>query len=148
MALVCGSVPMAEDAVQEALARAWERSERGEHIGSLPAWVATVARNLVFDRFRRLRVERRVRRELAEHPQGRAPLIAVEDRADLAMALASMPRRQREVTVFRYVLDMDVAEVAHALGIPEGTVKSTLHRARRSLAEALTEHEEVEDVQG
>jgi len=50
MTLVCGSMPAAEDAVQEALARAWERSERGQDIGSLPAWVTTVARNLLRDR--------------------------------------------------------------------------------------------------
>lgn len=44
--LISGSRPAAEDAVQEALARAWERSERGEHIESLQAWVTTVAMNL------------------------------------------------------------------------------------------------------
>src|SRR4029077_2215268 len=44
--LVCGSLPTAEDAVQEAMARAWERGERGEQIDRLPAWVTTVALNL------------------------------------------------------------------------------------------------------
>ena len=39
VALISGSRAAAEDAVQEALARAWERSERGEQIESLPAWV-------------------------------------------------------------------------------------------------------------
>jgi RNA polymerase sigma-70 factor (ECF subfamily) len=66
---------------------------------------------------------------------------AAEWRTDLARALAALPRRQREVAVFRYFLDLDVAEVAALLGIPEGTVKSALHRARRSLAEALGEHD-------
>lgn len=66
MRLVSGNLPAAEDAVQEALARAWERSERGQRIESLTAFVATTARNLLRDRFRRLLVERRARRELAE----------------------------------------------------------------------------------
>jgi RNA polymerase sigma-70 factor (ECF subfamily) len=41
------------------------------------------------------------------------------------------------VAVYHYVLDLDVLEIAALLGIPEGTVKSALHRARRSLAAAL-----------
>ena len=43
VALASGSYPVAEDAVQEALVRAWMRSERGERLESLPAWVAAVA---------------------------------------------------------------------------------------------------------
>ncbi len=139
MALVCGSFPAAEDAVQEALGRAWELGQRGRHIESLTAWVTVAARNLLRDRFRRLRVERRTR--LSRPAEGPGPE-AVERRADLARALAELPRRQREVAVFRYYLDMEVAEVAAALGIPEGTAKSALHRARRSLAAALGEDDE------
>lgn len=41
------------------------------------------------------------------------------------------------MAVYHYVLDLDVLEIAALLGIPEGTVKSALHRARRSLAAAL-----------
>ena len=61
VALVSGSRAAAEDAVQEALARAWERSERGERIESLPAWVTRVAMNLSKSRLRRLRAERGAR---------------------------------------------------------------------------------------
>ena len=50
VALASGSRPAAEDAVQEALLRAWERSEKGEDIESLNAWVTTVALNLVEER--------------------------------------------------------------------------------------------------
>ena len=42
VALVCGSVATAEDSVQEALARAWQRLEHGDGIDRLPAWVTTV----------------------------------------------------------------------------------------------------------
>jgi RNA polymerase sigma-70 factor, ECF subfamily len=137
MALVCGSLPVAEDAVQEAIARAWERSERGHPISSLPAFVAAVAHNLVRDRFRRLRVERRARRELADRARAGSTLSRVDERTDLVRALAALPARQREVAVYHYLLDWDVVEIAHLLGIPDGTVKSALFRARRSLAQAL-----------
>lgn len=143
MALVGGSFAAAEDAVQEALGRAWEAAERGRHIESLTAWVTVVARNLLRDRFRRLRVERRARGRMHAGPEGPGPE-AVERRTDLSRALAGLPRRQREVAVFRYYLDLEVSEIAAALGIPEGTVKSGLHRARRSLARALGEDDDAE----
>jgi RNA polymerase sigma-70 factor (ECF subfamily) len=148
VALVSGSRAVAEDAVQEALARAWERSERGDRIVSLKAWVITVSMNLARSGLRRLRAERRARERLPSGasavPSDHAELV------DLRGALMALPRRQREATVLRYYLDLDVAEVAAALRISEGTAKTTLHRARRSLATALhTEDEqEVDPVAG
>jgi RNA polymerase sigma-70 factor, ECF subfamily len=144
LALVCGSFAQAEDAVQEALARAWERTERGQHIESPRAWVTAVATNLLRDGFRRVLAERRARRRLGWPPEGAGPnddsgLTGAESRVDIRAALAQLPRRQKEVAVFRYYLDLDVGQVAAILGIPEGTAKSALHRARRSLAAALGE---------
>jgi RNA polymerase sigma-70 factor (ECF subfamily) len=149
VALVCGSRAVAEDAVEEALARAWERSERGERIENLPAWVAKVALNDVRSGFRRLLVERRVRARLVEADP--TPRVAQTDEAiDLSRALERLPQRQREATVLRYYLDMDVRQVAAALGIKEGTAKTTLHRARSALATALGESvvDEVTDRAG
>ncbi|MBI4260111.1 MAG: sigma-70 family RNA polymerase sigma factor [Actinobacteria bacterium] len=150
LALVCGSLPAAEDAVQEALARAWERSERGQHIESAEAWVTAVATNLLRDGFRRVLAERRARARLGAGlaEAGEGGVGSAAGRLDLTRALAALPRRQREVAVFRYYLDLDVAEIARVLGIPEGTAKSALHRARRSLAAALgeTDGEDAEEV--
>jgi hypothetical protein len=55
-------------------------------------------------------------------------------------------RGDSEVAVFHYYLDLEMVEIASLMRIPEGTVKSTLHRARRSLAEALGEDEETLEV--
>ena len=142
LALTCDSRALAEDAVQEALVRAWERSERGEEIRSIDAWVSVVATNLVRSRFRRLRVERRERSRRAHDAHAGSSVgwpagEAAEDRLQVVRALAALPRRQREATVLRYYLDLDVAEVARALGVSEGTAKTTLHRARVALAAAL-----------
>lgn len=151
VALVAGSRPAAEDAVQEALARAWERSERGEEIESLTAWVTVVSLNLARSRLRRMVAERRARERMGSRvgTAARGPSDAGE-RIDVLRALASLPRRQREATVLRYYLGMNVAEVASALGIHEGTAKTTLFRARRALAAALGERdmEEAEDRAG
>jgi len=142
VALVCGSRPAAEDAVQEALLKAWERSEKGDEIQSLEGWVTTVALNLTRSGLRRIRSERRARARLGTSGVGEPPTI---DRIDVDRALATLPRRQREVAVLRYYLQLDTREVASVLGLNEGTVKSTLFRARAALAVALGIDEEAND---
>jgi RNA polymerase sigma-70 factor (ECF subfamily) len=147
VALASGSYPAAEDAVQEALVRAWMRSERGEQLDSLPAWVVTVALNQTRSGWRRAMAERRARRRIPESSGGAAPS---EEHVDVTRALETLPRRQREVAVLRYLLEMSTAEVAATLGITEGTVKSSLARARAHLAETLAVHatEVTNDVEG
>jgi RNA polymerase sigma-70 factor (ECF subfamily) len=137
IAMTAGSRDVAEDAVQEALARAWERSARGLEIGSLPAWVTTVALNLSRSRYRRMRIESRAIDVLSRAEPERAG--DPDDRVVIAQALRSLPRRQREVTVLRYYLGLDVAEIADALGVSDGTVKTSLHRARAAMAARLGE---------
>ena len=144
VALVSASRSWAEDAVQEAMVRAWERSEKGEHIESLTAWVTRAALNLTRSRFRRLLVERRSAAALVPQEAATGELV------DLRRALMKLPRRQREATVLRYYLDLDVREVADVLGVSEGTAKTQLHRARKALADALGEQEleEANEIAG
>jgi len=73
VALVCGSRAAAEDAVQEALLRAWERSEKGDEIRSLEGWVTTVALNLARSGLRRIRSERAARARLHTSGVGEPP---------------------------------------------------------------------------
>lgn len=133
--MVCGSFPAAEDAVQEALLRAWTRSSRGEEIERLGAWVVTVALNLSRGGLRRRIAERRARERVGSaresHPEPSG------DPVDVHRALASLPRRQREVAVLRYLLDMDTKEVARVLRVSDGTVKNSLSKARAALAAQL-----------
>ena len=136
VALVCGDRSRAEDAVQEALAKAWlQRS----HIDSLTAWVTRVALNDVRSRFRRLGAERRAYDRLSAQA-GQDPLTvdqqAVFDRR-LLDALAGLANRQRAAVVLHYLLDQSVDEVARTLGVHPGTVKTSLHRARAALRQAL-----------
>jgi RNA polymerase sigma factor (sigma-70 family) len=89
--------------------------------------------------------ERRARERLAAavntgSDQGPAP-----DRIDVVAALGRLPRRQREATVLRYYMRMDVAEIALALGVSDGTVKSALYRARATLARELDEEADEEE---
>ena len=144
VALITGSRAAAEDAVQEALARAWERSERGDRIESLPAWVTRVSVNLSKSRLRRMRVEAR-HREISDHEVPDEGGSASDARIDVTRALSDLPQRQREVTVLRYYLGLNVAEIADTLELHEGTVKTSLSRARAALAAALGEPVEEEN---
>jgi RNA polymerase sigma-70 factor (ECF subfamily) len=108
-------------------------------VESLPAWVAAVALNQTRSSWRRAMVERRARRRSTERSVPTAT--PSEEHLDVARALETLPRRQREVAVLRYLLEMSTAEVAATLGITEGTVKSSLSRARAHLVEALAVHD-------
>lgn len=136
MTAISGSRPAAEDVVQEALVRAWQRAEAGGEIDSLAAWVTSVALNLGRNRLRRIRAELRATDRLGER-SAHATAGPDPDRVDVANALKRLPRRQREAIVLRYYLDLSVAEIGHVMTAPTGTVKSLLFRARASLADAL-----------
>ena len=62
------------------------------------------------------------------------------DYSSLYEAIERLPEKYRLVVILFYFEDMDVAATAHAMGIPEGTVKSRLSKARKLLKEVL-EHE-------
>lgn len=128
-----GDRAAAEDAAQEALARAFVRWSRvADH--ALP-WVVRVATNLGIDEARR-RVPRRG--VLVDD----VPVDGdVDRRLDLVRALARLPKRQREVVALRYLADLDDAAVARTLGISTGAVKQ--HAARGLAALRLDASMEV-----
>jgi RNA polymerase sigma-70 factor (ECF subfamily) len=141
LTLVTGDGDVARDAVDEACARAWEQVRRGKKIDSIAAWVRVVALNVARGRFRRAVTERRAREQLAHL----LPTTATTDvglAVDVARALAVLPRRQREVVVMHYFLDIAVDDIAAQLGVTSGTVKTSLHRARAALAAVLDDSNE------
>lgn len=134
VALLVGGVDRAEDAVQEALVKAWTTTDE---IRNLPGWVVQVALNEVRGTARRRKAEaraiNRLTPTLSAVSDGPAP-----DRLIVATALDALPARQRDVAVLFYTLDLPVQQIADALGISAGTVKTSLSRARTALAAALS----------
>jgi len=135
-----GDPQRAADIVQETLLRAWQRDVRDDDRGSVRAWLYTVARHLVVDEAR----SARARHELAAADPG--PAEAEPDRVDALFdallvgdALASLTAEHRAVVVRAYYLRLSVAEIADALDLPPGTVKSRLHYGLRALRLALQE---------
>ena len=70
--------------------------------------------------------------ELMAAPTTQSPQAGLED---LRVVLAAVPEIHREVLLMRYVDDMSLEEIAMALSIPLGTVKSRIHNALKMLAE-------------
>jgi RNA polymerase sigma-70 factor (ECF subfamily) len=122
----------AEDATQEAFARALERWDRLRGHDWVGGWVMRTAMNCI--RRVRGRDGRRSSSSDAAVADPAAPSVDVEGRADLWNAVARLPRRQREATVLFYALDLPVEEVAAAMGCSEGAVKAHLFKARAALA--------------
>ena len=124
---ITGSQDESSDIAQETMARAacrWAKLDRPRE-----PWIATVASNLALTYWRR---QHRVEKAGAESRPGETDAFRVE-RVDLVRALRSLPRRQRQVVVLRYLADRPEAEVAAALGCSEGSVKSAASRGLAAL---------------
>ena len=127
-----------EDIAADTFVVAFQRRRRYDvqHRDAAP-WLLGIATNLV----RRVhRDERRRLRTLAalhaERPPA-APESADGSPSEIAHVLLRLHRRDRDVLLLHAIEDLSYAEIAAALGIPEGTVRSRLNRARRILKEAL-----------
>jgi RNA polymerase sigma-70 factor (ECF subfamily) len=131
--LVTGELHDAEDAVQEALTRAAARWARLREYEVPEAWVRRVAMNLARDGFRRAR--RRLAVAVRLRPADADP--PTLDGLAVTAALRALPLAQRKAVVLHHLLDLPVDRVAVELGVPVGTVKSRLARARRALAASL-----------
>jgi RNA polymerase sigma-70 factor (ECF subfamily) len=132
---VSGDRAEAEEAVQDAFVRLIGKWPEVSRYDDPEAWVRKVALGFVSNRRRKT-----VNGIKAAFRHGPAPDVPAPsgDAVDLRRALAALPTRQREVVVLQD-LGLDVAGIARHLGVPEGTVKSRLSRARSILAPLLRE---------
>lgn len=122
----------AEDIAQDALLRAWRRRSTLRHADRRNQWLAAIVRNEAFRQHARVRPDPRSTIELQEGAEDERVLATVE-LADLHAALERMSDRDREILGMRYAEDLTHPVIARRLGIPEGTVKVRLHRAREKL---------------
>jgi RNA polymerase sigma-70 factor (ECF subfamily) len=133
---IVGEIGDAEDVVQEALARAAARWQRIGAYDDPEGWVRRVALNRARNNLRR---SRRALAALARvGPVADVPELS-PDATAVAAAMRRLPLRSREVLVPYYVVQLSVEETARQVGIPSGTVKSRLARARTALARELGE---------
>jgi RNA polymerase sigma-70 factor (ECF subfamily) len=122
----------AEDIAQDALLRAWRRRSTLRDSERRNQWLATIVRNEAFRQHARVRPDPTSSIEFSEGAEDERVLAAVE-LADLHAALDLLGERDRRLLEMKYEEDLTQGMIARRLGIPEGTVKVRLHRARNRL---------------
>ncbi|GAB3969386.1 SigE family RNA polymerase sigma factor [Plantactinospora veratri] len=143
--LLTGDLGEAQDAVQEAYIRAWQRWSRVRGYADPEAWVRVVAARVAISRWRSLRSRSRAYLRHGLPPDTPAP---GTETIEVVAALRRLPEEQRTAIALYYLLGLPVAEVARETGAPVGTVKARLARGRAALAGLLTvvDLEEVADA--
>jgi RNA polymerase sigma-70 factor (ECF subfamily) len=132
---------LAEDAAQESLLRIWRALARYDRRASLSTWIYAITRNRCLTA-----IDRRRAAGIASDADGRhraadaaAPAPAeIDDQAALLRELVdALPERYRRAVTLYYFEERSITEAALMLGVPEGTLKTNLFRARSLLLERM-----------
>ena len=125
--LMTGDKVEADDLVQDAFARVWQRWDRVREMDDRVGYLYRTAMNAFRSRWRRLAVERRHRSTTARSSD---PIEGAIDRQAVLAALRAVPPRQRLALVLTDFLDRTPAEAAAVLGVQEATARSLASQAR------------------
>ncbi len=138
--LLVGDRASAEDIVQDAFLGLFRRWERLTDTSTPLAYLRVSVLNGCRTALRRRSRARSVG-NLTERPADSAEAVALlsEEQRAVAGALRRLPERQREALLLRYYLDLSEAEIATAMGISRGTVKSATSRALATVGRTLRE---------
>jgi RNA polymerase sigma-70 factor (ECF subfamily) len=132
----------AEDLTQEIFIKVFRKLKSFDRRANFQTWLISISRNLCIDRYRSVRQERATidrnvdAAELAPIAVSPHPILGVEqrDRVDLLReALSVLPESLRAAVIMRDLQEMSYSEIAEALDLPEGTVKSRINRGRSEL---------------
>ena len=133
----------AEDATQEAIARAWSSWKTLRDPDRFDAWFDRILVNVCRNRMRHVRTIRVVALDNAHEMPAADSHGSTMARLTLEPAFARLNPEQRIIVVLRFWRDLPVEEIAERLSVPEGTVKSRLHYALKALREAIESSEEA-----
>ncbi len=135
------SEPLAEECTQEAMATVWRKAQLFDPTrASVSTWIFTIARN------RRIDVIRKERRpepeDLAWGPEAepdQEDVLALQQESEkLAVALATLPEKQRKLVEQAYFGDLTHSQIAAETGLPLGTIKSRIRLALERLRHAMS----------
>ena len=137
----------AADACQETFLKVWQAAEQFNPISAFRPWLYTIAYNLCRSRFRHSEQAERYRSEqFATTADEYTDACELQlDNATLLKALSevleTLPQESRTLFALRFEEELGIAQVSEILGIPEGTVKSRLHRLLNHLKQQLHDYE-------
>jgi RNA polymerase sigma factor (sigma-70 family) len=142
--LVCGDADEARDAAQEGFLRAWKALPRFRPGAEPRPWLMTIVANAARNRRRGSGRQANLALRVAQDrpsdgaaPSPEAAVLAAERRSLLLAAVNRLRDEDRLVVALRWFAELGEAEMAEALGVPRGTVKSRLSRAMSRLREIL-----------
>jgi len=136
----------AEDLTQDIFLKIFKALASFDRRANFQTWIISISRNLCIDHYRSVRKERQtIAREvdttdLQPASSDRGPYQAAEHqdlRGLLRLALQKLPLTLRTAVILRDLQELSYQEIAHRLGLPEGTVKSRINRGRIELAHQL-----------
>ncbi len=145
---ITGDHGLAEEVLQDTLVAVWKGAASFEGRSTVQTWLIGIARRQAHNNQRRRAVPLADASELdvlaAGEPEPEDAALASVEREELAAAIGCLATVHREALVLAFVNGLSYREMAAALGIPEGTVKSRLSNAKRALRDLLDASEEVE----
>ena len=125
----------AEEVTQDIFLKMWQILPEYDGRASISTWLYTIARNTALSAYRAEAYRKTLPIEDCEPPAG------IRDtgmqQVEVRQVLERLPEVQQQVITLFYLQERSVEQVAQMLDLPEGTVKSHLHRARRALADLL-----------
>src|SRR5437773_5333227 len=136
----------AEDLTQDIFLKVFKSLDTFDRRANFQTWLISVSRNLCIDHYRSVRKERETidrdvdANELAPASRDEGPIAALEQRDRVALlrqALAALPETLRTAVLMRDIQELSYQEIADALRLPEGTVKSRINRGRTELARQI-----------
>ena len=133
------SMADADDIAQETFLAAWTHADTYRGVASVRSWLFAIAWRKAKDSHRRRFRQREREAHYHEMLSADSDGLGAEDRIALRQALALLPLEQRAVLTLCLANDFTHSEAADALGMPLGTVKSHVQRARERLRTALEE---------
>jgi RNA polymerase sigma-70 factor (ECF subfamily) len=153
----------AEDLVQETALLAFRGFHTFQPGTNFKAWFFRIMTNQAIQQYRKRQREPEIKEiedvpelylyqhtaQAGLHARNRDPVHSVLDKMDIeqiAGAIAGLPQEYREVSALYFTQEMSYQEIADAVGVPVGTVRSRLHRARGLLQKALWEIAQAEGI--
>jgi RNA polymerase sigma-70 factor (ECF subfamily) len=132
-----------QDSGLDVLQEVWIKAFRGigklKDPGALRSWLYTITHGIAVDRIRRNSSRERAEQvDLDDFQEAEEPSFAAEDAEAIHQALSELGLKHREVLVLHFLEDLSIAEIATVVGCSEGTVKSRIHYAKRTMKEILS----------